>query len=133
MKIETDDFVLQRRQKQINYAKNCLGYGTYLKNIARSQRTLPMHPQTPNKFQKCSSRSWDGQMKKWKALIHQWDPVNAAKIGMKSEDEIKQTENESIGTDCSLDQTSTDTLEGSFIQESNISFSCTFDGLIEAL
>ena len=84
MKLESDPTILGRRQRQLNYAKNCLGYGNYIKNISRNERIQSTHPQTPNKFQKCSSRSWDGQIKKWKSLIHQWEPPNAAKIVKKT-------------------------------------------------
>lgn len=31
-------------------------------------------PQTPKIHQVCSKRSWDGQIKKWRRLLHQYDP-----------------------------------------------------------
>eukprot|EP01003_Olkasia_polycarbonata_P003199 NODE_1792_length_490_cov_139.757370_g1714_i0.p3 GENE.NODE_1792_length_490_cov_139.757370_g1714_i0~~NODE_1792_length_490_cov_139.757370_g1714_i0.p3 ORF type:complete len:148 (-),score=45.46 NODE_1792_length_490_cov_139.757370_g1714_i0:47-466(-) len=31
------------------------------------------HPATPKANQKCSKRSWDGQLKKWRRALHKWD------------------------------------------------------------
>ncbi|XP_076364007.1 uncharacterized protein LOC143253674 isoform X2 [Tachypleus tridentatus] len=51
MEIEKDKDVLQRRQKQIDYGKNTLGY----QRAARKKD----HPRTPNKYFKYSRRGWD--------------------------------------------------------------------------
>ena len=32
------------------------------------------NPSTPDKCQKCSKRSWDGQIRKWRRGLHAWDP-----------------------------------------------------------
>lgn len=32
------------------------------------------HPKTPNKYQQCSKRSWDGQIRKWRRMLHAFDP-----------------------------------------------------------
>ena len=32
-------------------------------------------PKTPNKFQVCSKRSWDGQVRKWRRQLHLFDPT----------------------------------------------------------
>ena len=32
------------------------------------------HPRTPDKMQGCSKRSWDGQVRKWRRMLHSWDP-----------------------------------------------------------
>lgn len=29
---------------------------------------------TPDPFQVCSKRSWDGQIRKWRRLLHKYDP-----------------------------------------------------------
>jgi hypothetical protein len=32
------------------------------------------HPLTPKISQKCSKRCWDGQVRKWRRDLHEWDP-----------------------------------------------------------
>jgi len=40
--------------------------------VPKKRRTRD-EPQTPDKYQKCSKRSWDGQIRKWRRLLHKYD------------------------------------------------------------
>lgn len=70
---ETDPRRLAQRQKQIEYGKATPGYKDYLKMIAKTKRKRE-DPKTPNKYQVCSKRSWDGQIRKWRRMLHFYDP-----------------------------------------------------------
>ncbi|XP_052867373.1 histone RNA hairpin-binding protein [Anopheles cruzii] len=73
IEFETDEAVLSRRQKQIDYGKNTLGYTNYIEKIPRHERTKD-HPKTPQKHMKYSRRAWDGVIKVWRKQLHVFDP-----------------------------------------------------------
>lgn len=43
--------------------------------MCRSKRKRE-DPKTPNKYQVCSKRSWDGQIRKWRRMLHFYDPAD---------------------------------------------------------
>ncbi|KAL9984059.1 hypothetical protein ACROYT_G006315 [Oculina patagonica] len=69
----TDAHKLLQRQKQVDIGKNTLSYGRFIAAVPRDQRTKE-DPNTPDKFQVCSTRSWVGQIKNWRRKLHVWDP-----------------------------------------------------------
>lgn len=70
---EKDMSILERRQKQIDYGKNTLGYENYCREVPREKRTKD-HPKTPPKHIKYSRRAWDGLVKVWRKKLHCFDP-----------------------------------------------------------
>ncbi|CAH0555688.1 unnamed protein product [Brassicogethes aeneus] len=73
--LESDVEVLKRRQKQIDFGKNTLGYEAYLEMVPRGSRSSE-DPQTPNKNVKYSRRAWDGLIKQWRVRLHKYDPAD---------------------------------------------------------
>ncbi|XP_063242414.1 uncharacterized protein LOC134542245 isoform X2 [Bacillus rossius redtenbacheri] len=69
---EKDPVILARRQKQIDYGKNTVGYDNYLQQVPKQSRTR-QHPRTPPKYMKYSRRAWDGMVRIWRQQLHLWD------------------------------------------------------------
>jgi hypothetical protein len=77
--VETDIHRLAQRQKMIDYGKNTLAYANYIKNVPRPKRqanqSLARCPVTPRKEQITSKRGFDGQVRVWRRLLHEyWNP-----------------------------------------------------------
>lgn len=71
---ETDPEILARRQKQIDYGKNTIGYDRYRQLVPKEKRTN-RDPRTPPKHVKYSRRAWDGMVRIWRQQLHAWDPA----------------------------------------------------------
>eukprot|EP00873_Tetraselmis_striata_P033200 jgi/Tetstr1/453464/TSEL_040445.t1 len=75
---EKDPHRLAQRQKQVDYGKNTRGYMRYRQMVplrARRRRgRLPLDPVTPDIHQLCSKRAFEGLVKKWRRMLHEYDP-----------------------------------------------------------
>lgn len=70
---ETCPKVLARRQKDVDYGKNTIGYDRYLQAVPKEKRRRE-HPKTPPKHLKSTRRGWDGMVRLWRKQLHHWDP-----------------------------------------------------------
>jgi len=103
---EQDPRRLAARQKQIDIGMNTVGYLKFLESIPPSARTK-VHPKIPDIYQVCSKRSWDGQVRKWRRQLHDFDPTPAA--GQDLDDGLAQNAaGHSISNDSSEDECSDD-------------------------
>jgi len=74
---ELDEKRIAARQKQIDIGMNTDGYRRFTSSVPVESRTKA-HPRVPDVHQVCSKRSWDGQVRKWRRQLHDYDLPEAA-------------------------------------------------------
>ena len=89
---ETDVHRLEQRQKQIDMGKSTSGYKHYLRTVPKYKRDYEKrfteHPLTPRKQIVCSKRSWDGQVRKWRRMLHIYDSPEDSTAGAGSSEPV---------------------------------------------
>lgn len=80
--VETDPHRIQQRMKQVQFGLSTRGYQNFIRTVPEEVRDQVLR--IPDVFQKCSKRSWDGQVRKWRRELHQYDSVE------KKEEEINR-------------------------------------------
>ncbi|KAH7722711.1 stem loop binding protein 2 [Aphelenchoides avenae] len=64
--------VLERREKQVQKAKEHPVYQRYVAEVTRAERK-PSDPQTPDKARNYSRRDFDTRVRTWKKSLHRWE------------------------------------------------------------
>lgn len=100
--IEDDGHRIAQRQKQIDYGKNTIAYDSFSALLPREKRVRG-HPMTPIAKQKCSKRSFAGQVTSWKKKVYDF----VAKLDLAEDAEKPGKEK----TDESAKDTSAETVE----------------------
>ena len=99
---ETDPQKIAGRLKQIQFGKNTKGYDNYIMSVPIQQRVNnpKIHPRTPDPYLKQSKRAFDGRLRQWRRILHDWDTkgVNSSIFGQNNNtfDSIVQTHKNSI-------------------------------------
>ena len=72
------------RRKQLDLGYNTIGYARYVQLVPRGRRStnLRRHPRTPDPLRDCSKRSFDGQIRRWRRLLHQYDNICSDEKGV---------------------------------------------------
>jgi len=77
---EVDQKRLASRQKQLDIGFNTPGYQRFLVLTPTERRQVlgrSVILRVPDKLQVCSKRSWEGQVRKWRRLLHCFDPTES--------------------------------------------------------
>lgn len=73
---EIEERRISQRLKQINIAKNSVGYQRYTTAVRKNERkrelSLSWHPSTPDPYSNTSKSCFSGRLKEWKLRLHLW-------------------------------------------------------------
>lgn len=76
MTSEIEERRISQRLKQINLAKNSVGYQRYTTAVRKNERkrelNLSWHPSTPDPYSNTSKSCFSGRLKEWKLRLHLW-------------------------------------------------------------
>eukprot|EP00158_Paraphelidium_tribonemae_P008461 Partr_v1_DN28584_c0_g1_i2_m72856 putative stem-loop binding protein len=75
---------VSQRLKQLSIGKNTPEYGRYIALIPYSCRKRG-DPVTPDVHQEISKRNWEGQVRKWRRLLHAFDPIDENECASEAE------------------------------------------------
>eukprot|EP01059_Diplonema_ambulator_P004873 TRINITY_DN14602_c0_g1_i2.p1 TRINITY_DN14602_c0_g1~~TRINITY_DN14602_c0_g1_i2.p1 ORF type:complete len:355 (+),score=77.10 TRINITY_DN14602_c0_g1_i2:143-1207(+) len=74
-KVEQNEWRLRQRQKQIRIGLQTIGYKNYIRAKELKFEVEAEQPRIPNVYQVCSKRAWDGQVRRWRQLLHKYDDL----------------------------------------------------------
>ena len=118
---EEDEHRVSQRQKQIDYGKNTIAYDRFAAVKPREKRVRG-DPMTPIAKQKCSKRSFAGQVTSWKKKVYDF----VANLALAEEEDKKRTEN-----DFSIPEDKTDMLASRDKSENTASGSAEAEATVE--
>lgn len=78
VRAETDPHRLEQRAKQITKGKGTPEYANFVELVpAGPGRDPRLHPKTPEREQRMSTRKWAGRVSTWRRALHDYHPANA--------------------------------------------------------
>ncbi|KAJ1614392.1 SLBP-like protein [Cryptosporidium canis] len=84
---------ISQRLKQINIAKNSIGYQRYTTAVRKNERkrelNLSWHPSTPDPYSNTSKSCFSGRLKEWKLRLHLWGNLDDAEFNYLVENNLK--------------------------------------------
>lgn len=78
--LETNPYILEKREKQIMQRKSDPNYTNYILNVPKNKRSEKM-PRTPDRMIACSStKEFDELVRDWTVKFHAWTRANDRKV-----------------------------------------------------
>ncbi|KAH8582519.1 SLBP family of RNA binding [Cryptosporidium sp. chipmunk genotype I] len=84
---------ISQRLKQINIAKNSVGYQRYTTAVKKNERkkelSLTWHPSTPDPYSNASKSCFSGRLREWKLRLHLWGNLDDLEYNNLIENNLK--------------------------------------------